>query len=587
MRSAGRGRRIERWRAAQWPLLALAALAAVALGTVGFERHLGALGESRPVTDLLYLALQLFTLESGALRGPLPWQLELARFLAPALAVYTAVQALAVVFRQQLQTLRVRHLRRHVVVCGLGRKGRLLARRYREAGERVVAIERDEDDPGIALCREAGVEVLIGDATEPSLLRRAGVARARQLVAVCGSDGDNAAIAVAARELAMERDGPPLVAVVHLLDSELCALLRERELMQGARGGFRLEFFNVFESGAEAILEEIPWRADPSPHVVLVGLGHFGRTLLRRAVFSRSSAESSLRVTVIDHDAGRLARARAECGSGARCEVETCELDVRSPTFEAAHFALDGAGHPTASGVYVCLDDDGAALAAALALHRRLGGQGIPIAVRMEEESGLATLLHRSGETGADGFGDLRGFGLLERTCRPERLLAVSRETLAQAMHANYVAQQLAAGRTPADNPALAPWARLPEELRESNRAQADDIGRKLASIGCEVRAAITADAEPFAFTGAEIEQLAELEHARFVDERKAVGWKYASGAKDFERRTSPQLVPWSELDEPTREIDRATVRSLSGFLAAIGCEVRRTGDERPAGRSQ
>ncbi len=564
----------ERWRSLRWSTLGLLALLAIGLGMIGFDRHLRAVGEPRTASGLLYLSLQLFILESGALPGRLPWQLEVARLLAPGIALFTAIQALAVVFRDKLQEVRARRMRGHVVVCGLGRKGRLLARRFREAGEAVVAIERGDDEPAIRLCREAGVVVLLGDATEPATLRRAGVARARLLVAVCGGDGDNATIAVMARRLVTGRTGAPLVTVVHLLDDELCALLRERELSAVGRDGFRLEFFNVFESGAEAMLDEIPWRGDPSPHLVIVGLGHFGASLLRRMVRRRRGAAAAARprVTVVDYDAARLARARSEFAS--ECILTTCELDVRAPAFAAARFAADDEGRPSTSGVYVCLDDDGAAITAGLALHRRLGGSGVPIAVRLEEETGLATLLAR--RPGESNFPDLHGFGLLERTCRPERLLAASRERLAQEIHASYRAQQLAAGKSPADNPALVPWALLPEGLRESNRAQADDIGRKLAAVGCEMHLEDgTADA-PFALTPAEIERLAELEHERFVEERQAAGCRFAPGPKIPERKTSRHLVPWAELDEPTRQIDRDTIRGIPGFLAAIGYAVKR-----------
>jgi Trk K+ transport system NAD-binding subunit len=565
-----------RWRALRWPLLGAAGAATIVLGALGFESYFALRGEVRSWWDLVYLSLQLFQLESGAVAGEVPWQLQAARFLAPALLAFAVLQALAAFFWQQFQALRAGRMRRHVVVCGLGRKGQLLARRFRLAGETVAAIELDEDNPGVALCREAGVAVLLGDATEPMLLRRAGVGRARLVVAVCGRDGDNAAIAVAARELAAGRDGPPLVAVVHLVDTELCSLLRERELMAPERGRFRLEFFNVFESGAEAMREAFPWRDEPSPHVVVVGCGHFGEALLRRLVRSRrAAAAAGFRVTVVDRDPVRLARARALCEAAAGWQLDTLELDVRSPAFAAARFAFDTDGRPAVSGIYVCLDDDGAALAAGLALNRRLGGEGIPIVVRTEEESGLATLLRRAGE-GADSFRHLHGFGLLERTCQPERLLAAGRETLAQAIHARYLAQREAAGETREENPSLVPWPQLGEDLRESNRAQADDIGRKLSAIGCDLAAAAEPGGEPFAFRSEEIERLAEMEHERFVEERLAAGWTHAPGPKNLERKTSPHLGPWAELDEPTREIDRETVRGLPAFLGGIGFRIRR-----------
>ena len=99
---------------------------ALVLGLTGFVRLADAAGRADPAHRFLYLSIQLFVLQSGAVLPPLPWELEVARFLAPAVAGYTAISALAVLFREQLQRLRTLRLQDHVVVCGLGRKGALL-----------------------------------------------------------------------------------------------------------------------------------------------------------------------------------------------------------------------------------------------------------------------------------------------------------------------------------------------------------------------------------------------------------------------------------------------------------------------------
>jgi hypothetical protein len=103
-------------------------------------------GEARSALDPYYRALQLFVLDDSMIvLGPnLPWQLELARFLAPVVAAYTAVIALIAIFHEKYQGFRLRFIRNHVVVCGIGRKGLLLTRGFIERGSKVVAIEKDE-----------------------------------------------------------------------------------------------------------------------------------------------------------------------------------------------------------------------------------------------------------------------------------------------------------------------------------------------------------------------------------------------------------------------------------------------------------
>ncbi len=86
------------WHQVEWFIVAALLVVAFVLGWVGFDRVFGSLGQSQSRWDLCYLTLQLLVLQSGTVPGPVPWQLEVARFLAPAVAAYTAVKALAVVF---------------------------------------------------------------------------------------------------------------------------------------------------------------------------------------------------------------------------------------------------------------------------------------------------------------------------------------------------------------------------------------------------------------------------------------------------------------------------------------------------------
>ncbi|HVR28033.1 MAG TPA: protein kinase [Thermoanaerobaculia bacterium] len=147
----------------------------------------------------------------------------------------------------------------------------------------------------------------------------------------------------------------------------------------------------------------------------------------------------------------------------------------------------------------------------------------------------------------------LRAFPLLERTCQPDQLLSVGRETLARAMHEAYLRQQDAAGQSAAVNPAMVPWEALPEELKVSNRRQAGDIGRKLAAIGCELRAMRGWEAEPFELTEGEVDRMAQMEHARWLEEKREAGWTYAPGPRDAE--SSLILARGNDRPAPSRTL--------------------------------
>jgi voltage-gated potassium channel len=94
---------------------------------------------------------------------------------------------------------RIESLEQHVIVCGYGHVGRHVSADLLGAGAPVVVIDRLEAE--LAAAVEAGAHAVLGDATVDATLDRAGIGRARALVAVAGSDSDNVLITMTARLL--------------------------------------------------------------------------------------------------------------------------------------------------------------------------------------------------------------------------------------------------------------------------------------------------------------------------------------------------------------------------------------------------
>ena len=118
------------------------------------------------------------------------------------LAFYTAVAAAAFLLEGRLRGLlgrrsmehAIHEMQGHVVVCGFGRLGRAVADELTGAQQPFVVIELAAGRQ--AECEARGYPWLAGSALDEHLLERAGVARARALVAATGSDADNVFIAL-------------------------------------------------------------------------------------------------------------------------------------------------------------------------------------------------------------------------------------------------------------------------------------------------------------------------------------------------------------------------------------------------------
>lgn len=92
---------------------------------------------------------------------------------------------------------RVRRMHEHTVICGFGRVGREVAEELAARHLPFVVIDLNERAPGL----DTSVVTVVGDATDESNLRAAGIDRARALVAAADSDVENTYIVLTARAL--------------------------------------------------------------------------------------------------------------------------------------------------------------------------------------------------------------------------------------------------------------------------------------------------------------------------------------------------------------------------------------------------
>ncbi len=125
--------------------------------------------------------------------------------------------------------------------------------------------------------------------------------------------------------------------------------------------------------------------------------------------------------------------------------------------------------------------------------------------------------------------------------------------------------------------PDLAPWDELEEEYRNSYRSQLRFIGEKLQDyhLPIGIRPIIGQETDTIReLYGPVLEMLAEMEHERWMRDKRQDGWRF--GNFDRTMKTTPDLVPYEELEEKTKEFIRLSVRNLPEYLNEIGYELYR-----------
>jgi voltage-gated potassium channel len=120
-------------------------------------------------------------------------------FLTGALVQFFTFNQLQTMLGIKRMESEIQHLHDHIIVCGYGRIGVMLAKELRAGGSKFLIIDRDE--VRIQEAKEAGYLHVHGEASDEAVLKHAGIDRARVLATVLPDDAANVFITLSARNM--------------------------------------------------------------------------------------------------------------------------------------------------------------------------------------------------------------------------------------------------------------------------------------------------------------------------------------------------------------------------------------------------
>ena len=97
---------------------------------------------------------------------------------------------------------KISKIKNHYIVCGYGRIGNILCRQLKIKYSNIVIIEKNSYL--VSEANENGLLFIEGDATDENVLEKAGIKRAKSLIAVLGSDTENVFLVLTARQLSKD-----------------------------------------------------------------------------------------------------------------------------------------------------------------------------------------------------------------------------------------------------------------------------------------------------------------------------------------------------------------------------------------------
>jgi TrkA-N domain len=548
----------------RWLIVLGIAAVSLVLGYIGLNEYLSHQPTpmfGRSWTDILYYDLQLLVLNSAPAggTGPFPVTLGIARFLAPAVTVVATVATVRLLLSEQLRRWSSASASKHAIVTGDGPIAVELARKLRAEYRKVVLVSVTP-----ATAEQVRAHRLLdvsGDPTDAGTLRAAGLRHANVLYACAELSTTNAATALRAREIS-QAHGRSLIAFAQVRDAEISTALRARRIGVKDDASFRLDFFSVEDTAARVLLDKHPLAPDGTrpAQVVIVGFGRLGRAVLHEIARRPHPEGSPLRVSI----------------RGAGTEALPDFLNLFPVVLRNCSVTCDDDAPQRSTGgepalIFICLPDNDDALNAGLAAAHAMTTRSDRVVICMSEPSPFGAVLStQQALLGAEGR--LTVFEVIEEACVPERIREDLADQLARAIHRAYVKNCEARGDSPRLNHSMRPWEDLPDHLKQSNLAQAADIGAKLDAIDCIV-VPESATIPDFAFSEPEISLLAEMEHLRWVQERKGQGFVYGPIR---EGNQHPDLVDWQYLSESAQAKDRDAIGELPMILWQAGFQILR-----------
>lgn len=564
--------------------------------------------EGRSLWSAVYGSLQLFVMEYNGSSEP-TLILQTSRYLASFILIYAAFRTFYIIALKDLKFLKAKNLKEHNIIIGVGEQGYQLAKNSLLNGRKILIIDPNENNIYAKELEENGAIFIHGYGNDKELLKKISLEKASNIFIVTDKDETNVEISLSIldiirqtkryKEFSSAINKEYVYCYVHIFDPNIKNLFKSHEIFTKMDDLLYVKIFNIYEKAADDIVVKYPptnlkmyfTQKEINCNILLIGFGYVGQSILfSYAKSAHFSVDKKISFTIIDIEANKnkdLFLLNYPFITD-YFDLTFIEKDLKLLNQEEIDKLLKYSGKDKFHTIYVCIDDD--VFAANFARRMMNYDKTEKIVICLNKRSEFNKLIKETELLKSDkNLPQIIIYDYILEVCKLKNFEEKEIEKIARKIHKLYVdsiykMKELDPANITEEKkeairkelPSFTEWEKLTEEFRESNRNQARHLFIKLGLVGLKA-VPLEAKAEEVSLNDNPdlVEIFGILEHNRWVLEKLLNGWKYGP-VRDNDRKIHPDIAPYREKDEDTKQKDRNTYLNIPILLKEVGLKIAR-----------
>ena len=566
----------------EWWIIGALGIIAFFLAMIGFNIMYTEAGVQRNLFDLAFQSMKIFGMEFvDGFSSPLPWQLEVARWLAPGVILYTAVKAIMYFIRREFKSFQLSYKKDRIIVTSLNEKSRHLIKDFLNNGEKVIVIAGIKDVRKLDEVEKEGAVIVEGDITSKKFLNNIAAHKAKHFVFLEDDDETNISNAISVYNYLIKygKDKKQTI-FTHVADDIKLDELMELKFFEKylekneANKNCEIRVFSMNERSSRVLFnafspDEFKTVRPDSPQlrVAIFGSGKLSQSMIIRfARIGHYANHSKIKITLF-HEGDFLVKKLLQNFPKITDLIEFESIDNPIDLFDIEEFNKLQHEQPF-DAVYLLCENDSLSSNILKKLIKNDAKGNINVVLALLNPDGILSKWYNVKTIGNIS---LHKFNLIEESFTIQSVISEKIDEMAKLIHAFYLPPK--EERNP-EKGSHKEWEYLAIDFKNQNREQADHLDVKVRALGCKIVPLDSPEEEFIIDEKAEIfEILAETEHNRWIGHMTLSGWKKGK-KRDENNKIHPDLIPYHKLSEDVKQYDRETILNIPVLLEKQGKKI-------------